>query len=85
MLNEHFLDRFLVSWHVHTTRAGPEATSMTIPGFMVDFGTVGSKNLITHNNVNLALITVDFGSFDQGKVNMIGLISSLLWFDSKDA
>lgn len=64
MLNE-FMDRFLVSWHVHTAGAGPEATAMTVPGFVVDFGTIGSENLITHHNMNLALITVDFGSFDQ--------------------
>ena len=84
VLNEQFLDRFLVSWHVQATRARPEATSMTVPGLVVDFGTIRSEYLVTHNNMNLTFIAIDFGSFDQGKVNVIGLILSLFWFDSED-
>ena len=79
------MDRFLVGWHVHTAGTGPETTSMSVPGFVVNFGTIGPENLVTSNDMNLALITVDFCSFDQGKVNMIGLIFSLFWSDSKDA
>ena len=73
-----------MGWHVHTAGTGPETTSMSVPGIVVDFGTIGPENLITSNDMDLALITVDLGSFDQGKVNMIGLIFSLFWSDSKD-